>query len=180
MSNKIDGYGIQQTSAPVAGRAAAVSRSGGDDGGNVRAVPVVDSVALTADAQNLQKLEKAMSSVPVVDNDRVEKIRVSRHPARGVGHRHALQGAAARKPGGGNRVAAAGHEIAKLILHLHHGLLCKRNTRGRGGGWLRGDAQLGRRARHLAQETPGGGAVDINQHRGADMGDVPAGERRAR
>lgn len=76
MSNKIDGYGIQQPALPVSGRAPAAGNSkGSESGGPVRAVPVVDSVALTEDAHSLQRLEKAVAAAPVADSERVDKIR---------------------------------------------------------------------------------------------------------
>lgn len=75
MSNKIDGYGIQQPAVPATSRTPASGRSDSEGGGNVRAVPAVDSVALTADAQTLQRLEKAISAAPDADSERVERIR---------------------------------------------------------------------------------------------------------
>jgi len=75
MSNKIDGYGIQQPAVPATSRTPATTRSESEGGSNVRAVPAADSVALTADAQTLQRLEKAVSAAPDIDSERVEKIR---------------------------------------------------------------------------------------------------------
>lgn len=75
MSHKIDGLSPAATAAVQGSRVNAPAREAHKGSGPVGSVAAVDSVALTADAQNLQRLEQAIANRPEVDEARVEKIR---------------------------------------------------------------------------------------------------------
>jgi flagellar biosynthesis anti-sigma factor FlgM len=75
MTQKIDSLAPPPGTAVTGSRAPVAPRSDSGGSGEVRGVPAADSVALTPDAQTLQRMEQVIAGLPVTDAGRVEQIR---------------------------------------------------------------------------------------------------------
>jgi len=75
MATKIDAYSAAASSGPASTVRPANVAANGSSSASSPNVQKVDSVKLTPDAVQLQQLEKAVSSIPVTNKDKVAQVR---------------------------------------------------------------------------------------------------------
>lgn len=75
MNSKIEGCGVQSATIPASRVKSAEKAGTGGGAASVEAVARPDSIALTGEAQYLQKLEKAVTSAPDISAARVAEVR---------------------------------------------------------------------------------------------------------